>query len=410
LAPGYCPEEKDVLDLTKVAPQIDAVVNLLRDNRDEHQAHLNKACDLLTKSAANLNSLKQKINASHKKTVWTMAGLVESPGARFPLPPVPPNHTVLATDGSQIDVDRHQSARCYLINIGRVRLDYGQNAGAELASLPKLCAGDEMFLSDGLRELAIEGALLGIKRTVTELSHLAEMSSEVPPERPTLALVDGSLIMWGLASERYPDFVSQELLENGYLKTLDILSHLAEHNCLTLASYISFSRATDVANAMRLILCPEAVADCDKHCKNVPSKKRPCEQVAGVRDSDIFGHLLKEGERSATFYSQSLITERYGPHRIYFFYLKLADEVARVEIPEWVALNQSKLDLTHALVWNQCLRGEDYPIALAEAHEQAVVTGADRAGFQQVLEQWLIAERLPQTTSAKSQSKRTRWV
>jgi len=45
-----------------------------------------------------------------------------------------------------------------------------------------------------------------------------------------------------------------------------------------------------------------------------------------------------------------------------------------------------------------------------EAHEKAVITGADRENFWQMVEAQLIAEHLPTSGSAKSQSKKTRWV
>ncbi len=47
-----------------------------------------------------------------------------------------------------------------------------------------------------------------------------------------------------------------------------------------------------------------------------------------------------------------------------------------MEVPEWVARRKDLLDLTHALVLDQCRRGQGYPVALSEAHEQAVVTGS----------------------------------
>jgi len=400
-----------VLDLSKVAAQTDALVSQLRDGRAEYHMRVKKALDLMTRYGADFEKLEKRLNASGSKPAWLMAGFTEPFDKPATVSDPPLDQTVIATDGSHVDVDRHQSARCYLINIGQVRLDYGEHPNAELANHPRLYANkDEMVLSDGLREQAIEGVLLGIKRTVAEFDRLAELAGKVPPARPTLALADGSLIIWGLVNERFPDFVSREFLENGYLKAMDEFFRLAKHSSLTLASYTSFSRAADVANSLRLILCPIDIPDCDKHCKNVPDKKRPCEPVAGLQDSDIFGKLLKDGERSAVFYSRSRIIERYGPHRIHFFYLKLADEIARVEIPEWVASDKAKLDLTQALVFNQCQRGDGYPVALTEAHEQAVVTGADRTNFQQMLESWLVAEHLPQSTSAKSQSKRTRWI
>jgi len=75
-----------------------------------------------------------------------------------------------------------------------------------------------------------------------------------------------------------------------------------------------------------------------------------------------------------------------------------------------VAKDESLLNLTHSLVLDQCRRGQGYPVALAEAHEQAVVTGVDRETFWQLVESSLVDEHLPTPTSAKSQSKRTRWV
>jgi hypothetical protein len=75
-----------------------------------------------------------------------------------------------------------------------------------------------------------------------------------------------------------------------------------------------------------------------------------------------------------------------------------------------VAENADLLNLTHSLVYDQCQRGQGYPVALSEAHEQAVVTGADRENFRELVEAMLVEEHLPTPSSGKSQSKRTRWV
>jgi NurA-like 5'-3' nuclease len=132
--------------------------------------------------------------------------------------------------------------------------------------------------------------------------------------------------------------------------------------------------------------------------------------VAGVRDRELFAGLLEEGERSTLFISPSRIQERYGVHRVYFFYIRLEEEVARVEVPQWVALDEKLLGLTHSLVLDQCARGHGYPVALSEAHEQAVVTNFDKENFWQLVESSLADEHVPIHTSAKSFSKRTRWV
>ncbi|MBA7611438.1 hypothetical protein ES703_18662 [subsurface metagenome] len=132
--------------------------------------------------------------------------------------------------------------------------------------------------------------------------------------------------------------------------------------------------------------------------------------MAGVRDRELFLNLLSEGERSELFISPSKIQKHYGYHQVYFFYLRVDDEVARVEIPRWVALNEDLLNLVHTLVLDQCRRGQGYPVALSEAHEQAVVTAADRENFWQLVDSSMVDEHMPTLTSAKSFSKRTRWV
>jgi len=321
----------------------------------------------------------------------------------------PNEFTVIATDGSHIDVDRHKSTRCYLINIGNAILNYGAHPSAVLDSYPSLYSGDEDLIiapADAKgREQPIEGVLLGIKRSVEECRRLAELAAGLPSGSSTLALLDGSLILWGL--EAYPEFVTEALLTKGFLKYLDEMRGLNKDKRLAVASYISFPRSTDVVNALRVAICPHEPADCDRYC---PNRARDCDAVAGVQDRELFINLLSPGERSALFISPSKIQKQYGVHQVFFFYLRVDDEIARVEVPRWVGIDEGLLNLVHSLVLDQCRRGHGYPVALSEAHEKAVVTGADRENFWQLVESSLVEEHLPILSSAKSRSKRTRWI
>lgn len=397
------------LDLTKVVSQVGGMVARLKAGVEEKQKRLQHALDVLRNQASNLDYLARKIASS--KTTWLVAGLVDGLDQRYEAPPIPTEFTIIATDGSHIDVDRHKSTRCYLINIGTVILHYGASPSATLDSFPCLYSGDEdlVIVPTGAkgREQPIEGTLLGIKRSVDECHQLAELAAELPQDSLTLALLDGSLILWGL--EAYPEFVTEALLDKGFLGYLDDIKRLNNGKKLALASYISFSRSTDVVNALRVALCPHDPADCDHYCP--PNKARECDAVAGVQDRELFSNLLGQGERSAIFTSQSSIVQKhYGVHQVYFFYLKVDDEIARIEIPQWVAMDENLLNLVHTLVLDQCQRGHGYPVALSEAHEKAVVTGVDREEFWQLVESFLVEERLPSLSSAKSRSKRTRWV
>ncbi|MDD5338572.1 MAG: DNA double-strand break repair nuclease NurA [Dehalococcoidales bacterium] len=396
------------LDLTAVATQVIRMISGLKEKRAEQSQHLDYALATINNPPIDLDDLKSKIKAA--KTTWLVAEITEALSKTYPLPLSPPDFSVIAADGSHIDVDRHQSTHCYLINIGTVVLNYGSQPDAALASIPHLYADDKDLVithpTNG-REQAVEGTVLGVKRSVEECKSLVSLAAALPPQNPALALLDGTLILWGL--EAYPDFVTDALLVNGMLKCLDALKKFNKERRLALASYISYPRSTDVLNVLRVAVCPNDIPDCDKQCP--PAHGKDCAGLDGVRDRDIFMDLLKDGERSALFISPSkVVKDYYGDHKVYFYYLRVEDEIARVEIPQWTAEDKDLLDLTHSLIYDQCQRGQGYPVALSESHEQAVVTGADRENFREFIESTLADENLPNATSGKSLSKKTRWV
>ena len=394
------------LDLSQVAVQIAGLVHRLKTEDKGRVERIERAINLV--HAVDIDSLGRKIEASADRVSWPVAGLAGGLARSHPPHECPPGFTVAATDGSHIDVDRHSSARCYLINIGRVVLHYGDSPDARLDSEASLYFGDDLTLTDprnGRQEL-IEGALLGVKRSIAEMQALEEMSSGLPTDNPTLALVDGSLILWGLSPRDYEGYIKEELLDRQYLETLDRLERRAGSGGFALASYISYPRSAEVVNALRLWLCPHDVADCERG-----GCERECDAVAGVTDSDIFESFLEPGQRSAIFSSGSKFMQRhYGGHQVYLFYVRLEEEVARVEVPRWVAADEALVGMVHSLILDQCRRGHGYPVALMEAHEKAVVTAADREGFRLLMERALAEEKVELKSSGKSRSKRTRWV
>ncbi|MEE8372629.1 MAG: DNA double-strand break repair nuclease NurA [Dehalococcoidia bacterium] len=400
------------LDLTRVVAQIEGMAATLQAEEQERGQRLSHALETLRHQSADLDSLKKKI--ARRKTSWLVAGIADGLVDRHVPPPCPSDFAVIATDGSQIDVDRQSAARCCLINVGSIILRYGLSPDAVLRSQPTLYAGyEELTIADpsSSSEQPVQGALLGIKRAVAECLVLAELGEELPPQLPALALLDGTLILWGLAGKAYDEYVKRELLDNGFLMALDRINGVSQKTGLALASYISSTGSTEVVNTLRVAVCPHETPDCDRHCSGraAPSK-RECDAVAGLRDRHLFSALLEPGERSATFLSlSSVVQDSYKEHEVRFFYLKVEDEIARVEFPRWVE-ERGLVDFVHTIVLDQCRRGHGYPPALSEAHEQAVLTGADREQFQRLVELALTNRRLSATTSAKSRSKRSRWV
>lgn len=396
------------LDFTNIAAQVDDMITTLKESREEHRGKLAKALTTLNDPNLDLAELQEKLRAA--KTSWLVAQLTESLNRTYPAPTVPEDYTVMATDGSHIDVDRHHAARCYLINIGSVTLTYGSAPDAVLTATPTLYAGEENMVirNPGAgRDQVMDAALTGIKRSVAEWRAVADLARQRPAGSTGLAVLDGTLIQWGLESRNYPEFVRDVLLHRGFLQCLDEMRELNRDRKLAVASYISYPGGGDVVNALRIILCPGDVIN-DKACQECAGKE--CEQVAGLRDRDVFDEVLPAGERSALFVSTSSILKEYGPHEVRFYYVNVDEEIARVEVPKWVADDPALLDLTHGLILDQCRRGHGYPVALSEAHEHAVVTGADRENFWALVESCLADEKLPTPNSAKSFSKKMRWV
>ena len=400
------------LDLHKIAAQIVDAASEIKAGEAERASHLERALDTL--STAKPDALEEKRVLS--RATFLIPGIGESLADRHPSPAVPGDYAVLAVDGSHIDVDRHLAVQCFLINIGTVQIRYGQRPRADLGTEPRLYTGEDglsLLEPGGTRYQPIEGPLLGALRTVEELKALATLVKQSDPEIPTLALVDGSLIMWGLSGQAYPDFVRKVLLEDGFLPALEELRDLARSRPLALAAYVSLPRSTDVVNALRLDgrLCPYEAANCDMHCGALRPGHRPCDGVSGVLDREVYGALLEEKERSDLFATTSSIVERYyGEHGVHFFYLNAVSEMARVEVPQWVAESREMLELTHAALLDQCKRGHGYPVAISEAHEQAVVTTGDREEFRLLVEEALEGDRLPVYTSQKNQTKRLKWL
>ena len=103
----------------------------------------------------------------------------------------------------------------------------------------------------------------------------------------------------------------------------------------------------------------------------------------------------------------SKLAESYPAHlRPCFVYLHVGDEIVRIEIPAWIAQDSELLTRALRIVRDQSIKGNGYPIALAEAHEQAVVNTADRQFFFEMLYKMAVNENYRLHASQKSLKKR----
>ena len=337
--------------------------------------------------------------------VWPFAVPLEPLLTAVPLPVEPPDHAVLAADGSQIDVDSHGLVHCFLINVGWAALRYGRKPEAALSNHPQVLHQDQdLFVpSDDGQYQSVDEQLLSLLRTVAEMERLADLATEWRDRPSLLAVADGNLVRWEFGGRR-PDPSRLALLRR-YTSALTRFRTLGVPVC----SYISRPNAREVSNALSLLAlqsCSENPATCVR-CRG--RREGLCSLMRQLPDRSLFSYL-RPGERSGLFRALAPVLEHYPPaDRINFFYMRLPDELVRVELPSW-ACEGEHLERIQSLIVGQCARGHGYPVALMEAHEQAVIHGPAREAFRQLVLQALNAHDLEASISAKRLSKDQRAV
>jgi len=397
------------MDFNHIVPQIISMGEHIKSKGSSREAALKLALENISSRTVDQMKLQKRIEDA--KTTWLVAGLTEPLYIRKNAPDCPADHTVIGVDGSHIDVDRHQSVHCFLINIGGIAIQYGKNPDADLFAETTLYYKDEetSLVATDNRKVPIEREILGIKRNIAELSTLTQKMIDHKSGIPVVGLLDGTLTLWGIIGQDFQDAVIDEFIRRGLLKHLDNLKKSFKNEPSAIGSYISFPRSTEAVNVLRVLVCPYENVNCDKHCGH--GEKRPCEVINGLNDRDIFNEYLEPGQRSAIFSSRSSVVEKYyGEHRVNFFYIRLENEVARVEIPQWVAEEDSNVDLIHSVILKQCDLGVGYPVALMESHEKAVINGAEREQFWTLVSRLLESDNMQTVTSAKNWSKKRKWI
>ena len=329
-----------------------------------------------------LYKVRQVHNAPWPVPLWS-----GNLGDVIPIERATPLYVAFSVDGSQIYPDRHNVLSCFLINTGSVVLPYSmENKRVQLFSNPTVFAevdeNQQAFTTDGVN----------CKRQELELRAGLELGKRVKNEYvdvTSLLLFDGSLIFWHLSSK---EIEVRDRFLNAYLALLDELYQEKIVTCW----YISMPKSKELMSLVRLYLCDFDVA-----------QKELYESVDSVVDSGIMYSVLEPYTRSIVFSNHSSISLYYPAHlRPFFFYLHTGNEIGRVEVPAWIAQDESAIDMIARLVIDQCIKGGGYPVALAEAHEQAVVKGPDREFFYHFLQKMGMERKHTQSISRKSLKKR----
>lgn len=299
-------------------------------------------------------------------------------------------YIVLSVDGSQIYPDRHAGTFCYLINIGSVVLNYGLPGVRVFLNSEPYVFGDFDFeeFVDSPTEL------VNCIRQEYEFNagyNLAINYKQVYGSEsmvPMAFLFDGSIIFWHL------DARGEGTKKHFLAKYLDVMNMFYQEKML-MAGYISLTKSKELINLIRLYLC-------DFDTDNSQAYKA----VNCLSDAVIASFYLNEFERTIVFKNNSKITEYYPDYlRPHFFYMNVGHEIARVEIPAWIAEDEKLVDMVANIAMDQSIKGMGYPVVIAESHEQAVVKGVDREFFYHLIDKAAFQQNRRIDISQKSRKK-----
>ncbi|WP_066425044.1 DNA double-strand break repair nuclease NurA [Anabaena sp. 4-3] len=410
-----------MLDLRKLARQMQGLSQHLSQEAEASRQRLELAQQHLHKAYECQEEMIERQEKWRDRILFANATPIEPLNTCIDIPTPPKIHTVIATDGSQIAPSHHEIAYCYLLNIGRVVIHYGQNRYPIMDSIPEVFyRPEDLYMS---RQWGIKTEeWMSYRRTASEATVLAELarglgtggqggqggqgndsssssSSAVAENIPTLAMVDGTLIYWFL--EQLPMDARDRILP----PILEAWNQLRAAE-IPVMGYLSASRNVEGVNFLRLSACPHPVPDCVSYCPN-QLEQVPCKVFEPLRDATLWTTQLQPGQRGPLWRSNNRILELYEDHSVYFCYVHVGTEIARIEVPGWVAGNTAMFDQALGLMLAQVQKGYGYPVAIAEAHNQAVVKGGDKTRFFALLEQQMIKAGLKNVgTSYKEARKR----
>jgi hypothetical protein len=262
-----------------------------------------------------------------------------------------------------------------LINTGCIIYRHGSEKRPDTYSpKPILCYEPEDIFDE--QGFLISVGEVNVKRDLAELDLLVQLAPAYTRlnTEPVIALVDGTL------SLRVIDlpFHRQQEYQDKYIERLN---HLREARAL-LGGYIDRPRSTFVLALLNLAsLAMEEISE--ESLAQSPFRH--------LTDVEMF-QALGPGQRSAIFKVKAKGLEKYyeAGHGIHFFYLNVSQnedepQVARVELPAWLAAKPQAVDILHATIVRQARITGNYPYVLARAHELAIISNEEREAVEMML-------------------------
>ena len=358
--------EKLTADLTKMAAQAAARQQARRDLVDELLETVARyAADWATIAQA-LTTAAERADPKHYRAARPFAH-AHPLNAGIDPPDPPPQATLIAADGSQIMPDRHAAHLYYLINVGGIVYFHGDGRAPLQFTLPVLIYPQNDYDE---ADFLLSSGKVSIARDRLEIGTLADVAWEYRGgDAPVLAILDQRLLYWPIGG---PDAAPNEDVQawlRAMLKARDAGA--------LLAGYIDRPMTGYVVTLLRAL-----GGLTDPGFEWTALGKRAA--TGGLADAAIYGQILRPGQRSPVFVNVSPPNARFAEFdralEVCFFYLNPGPSqgtVARVDIPRWVASDDTAVDHIHTLLVDQCRIMGGYPYVLARADELAVIGHQD---------------------------------
>lgn len=303
------------------------------------------------------------------QTPWALPRWEGAWQDRFQIEPLDGGYVVIGTDGSQIYPDRHQGTTCFLIQTATIALSYAieQVPRVQMTNEPHVFVGH-----DDYDAYAAANDFVDCVREELELMHGTRAAGAWMADAHTkgrvLALFDGALIFWHL-QHKEPQMRNRYVAR--YVQQLMAL-YKARIPC---AWYISMPRSKELVHLAHAALWQEALV--------TPGTI----VLKQVFDDDVIEMILEPGQRTICFEPNYALCELYPePVRPRALYLHVGAEIVRLELPAWVCADNQLLSWVCSVVYDQVIKGNGYPVALAEAHAHAVIQNNDREFFYHALQ------------------------
>ncbi len=391
------------LEFTKLIGDIEKMGRYLAF-RDQEEL-IDRAVRILRDKGGDMDFVHQRIRMVRESDISGYRGaappddFAEPFDAVLPPKPLPSEIIVIAADGSQVYPSFESSSLYYVINIGVLAYYHGTGEIPHQETLPGIFYTDGYILDENRQ--VISNRTVNSRRTIAEIRMLwqqARLHRSTP--YPTITLHDGNLLKFFGGS----DITDSTSLINEYMGLL-----VAHHDANTiLAGYVDNPRSSYLISLIHLLeLEPYQISD---------ATLRNDGDFEGLTDQQVLARVLGPGERSAVMVQNSPTNyefKKFNPsHEIAAFYINVSDtklpHIARVDIPMWVARDETAINQLHAVLLEQCrMQGlRPYPYVLTRADELAYISGREKEQVEALVRRELMKNNVTsQESSAKSNSK-----